>query len=367
MPSASCRRKRERCRARGREKACSSVQLASRPGTGHRYTRRSDFALGAGCCRIRASGFKSYGWTFALVNDGTFSPDRTENPHQTLGLTIVPCGPVLGAEVVGLRIGNPVETDTATVLRALLFRYKVLFLRDLDLTYAQHLALGRVWGELEGHPVINHVPGYPQILDIRGSEGRVENAADDRCFRRLDKWHADVTFRATPSMGAVLRARELPPMGGDTLWVDTAAAYQGLADETKAKIKGRSATHDLLFDFNDRVGRRHRATMAAEFPPQHHSVVRMHPETGACSLFVNASFTSRIDGLSDAQSAALLRELLDQFKVPEYQIRFRWTPNAVVIWDNRATQHYPVADYWPATRRMERVTIAGVGRDHVED
>jgi alpha-ketoglutarate-dependent taurine dioxygenase len=272
-------------------------------------------------------------------------------------LIVEPCGPVLGAEVRGLKVGDTVEN--AAELRALLNRHKVLFFRDLDLSHKQHLALGRVFGPLEGHPVIAHVPGYPEILDIRGAEGRVEDAEGDRRFRTLDKWHADVTFRVRPSFGAVLRARELPPIGGDTLWCDAAAAYQGLSDEVKARIEGRTATHDLLFDFGDRIAPERREAMAAQFPPQHHPIVRTHPETSERVLFVNASFTSRIDDMEEGEGAALLRHLLDQFKTPEYQVRFRWTPNAVVIWDNRATQHYPVADYWPAKRRMERVTIAG--------
>jgi alpha-ketoglutarate-dependent taurine dioxygenase len=278
---------------------------------------------------------------------------------RALGWRVDPCGPVLGAEIAGLRIDTPVAPRAAAVLRALLLRHKVLFFRDLDLSHEQHLALARVWGELEGHPVIKHVAGYPEILDIRGAEGRVEDDAGDRRFRALDKWHADVTFRAAPSMGAVLRARELPAIGGDTLWADAAAAYDGLSDEVKARIEGRTATHDLLFDFGDRIAPERRAAMAAEFPPQHHPIVRTHPDTGQRVLFVNASFTSRIDDMNEGEGAALLVHLLDRFKVPEYQVRFRWTPNAVAIWDNRATQHYPVADYWPARRRMERVTIRG--------
>ncbi|WP_375392025.1 TauD/TfdA dioxygenase family protein [uncultured Sphingomonas sp.] len=276
-----------------------------------------------------------------------------------LGLTVAPCGPVLGAEVAGLIVRDPVDADVAAVLRALLLRHKVLFFRDLDLSHAQHLALGRVWGALEGHPVIAHVPGHPEILDIRGSDGRVDDAGGHRRFQTLDKWHADVTFRAAPSLGAVLRARELPAIGGDTLWADAAAAYDGLSDAVKARIEGRTATHDLLFDFGDRIAPERRAAMAAEFPPQHHPIVRTHPETGERVLFVNASFTSRLDDLDETEGAALLAHLLDRFKTPEYQVRFRWSPNAVAIWDNRATQHYPVADYWPARRRMERVTIAG--------
>ena len=278
---------------------------------------------------------------------------------KALGLEVIPCGPVLGAEVAGFQASDPVAADVAAALRSILLRYKVLFFRDLDLTHEQHLALGRVWGALEGHPVISHVPGFPEILDIRGSEGRVEDSKSDRRFRRLDKWHTDVTFREIPSMGAILRARVLPSIGGDTLWADATAAYEGLPDETKARIAGLTATHDLLFDFGDRISPERRAAIAAKFPPQHHPVVRMHPETGAPTLFVNASFTKCIDGLSDAESSILLRDLLDQFKVPEYQLRFKWTNNAIAVWDNRATQHYPVADYWPSIRRMERVTIAG--------
>ncbi len=274
-------------------------------------------------------------------------------------LRVEPLGPVLGAEVVAVRVAGGVDAETAAALRALLLRHKVLFLRDLDLSHEDHLALGRVFGPLEGHPVIAHVPGHPEILDIRGSDGRVEDEAGDRHFRALDKWHSDVTFRAAPSLGAVLRARELPASGGDTLWADAGAAYEGLTDAVKQRIEGRTATHDLLHDFGDRIAPQRRATMAAEFPPQHHPIVRTHPETGERVLFVNASFTSRIDDMDEAEGAALLAHLLDRFKVPEYQVRFRWTPNAVAIWDNRATQHYPVADYWPARRRMERVTIAG--------
>jgi alpha-ketoglutarate-dependent taurine dioxygenase len=275
------------------------------------------------------------------------------------GLQVEPCGPVLGAEVAGLQLQDGPDRTQAAALRRLLLRFKVLFLRDLDLSHEQHLALGRVLGPLEGHPVIAHVPGYPEILDIRGSEGRVEDAAGDRRFRRLDKWHADVTFRARPSLGAVLRARELPPQGGDTLWVDAGAAYEGLSEAVKARIEGRTATHDLLFDFGERITPERREALAVEFPPQSHPIVRRHPETGQRVLFVNASFTRAIDGLDEAEGSALLIHLLDQFKTPEYQVRFRWSPNAVAIWDNRCTQHYPVADYWPARRRMERVTIVG--------
>lgn len=128
------------------------------------------------------------------------------------------------------------------------------------------------------------------------------DADGDRRFRTVDKWHSDVTFRAKPSFGAALRARELPLIGGDTLWCDATAAYEGPSDEAKALIEGRTATHDLLYDFGDRIAPERREAMAAEFPPQHHPVVRTHPDTVERMLFVNASFTSRIDGM-DGQKA----------------------------------------------------------------
>lgn len=117
-------------------------------------------------------------------------------------------------------------------------------------------------------------------------------------------------------MGAALRARDLPEIGGDTLRADAAAAYEELSNEVKAQIAERTATHDLVFEFDDRIDPARRAAMAAEFPPQHHPIVRIHPETGAPVLFVNASFTSRIDDMAEAEIAALLAHLLDRFKVP---------------------------------------------------
>ncbi len=179
-----------------------------------------------------------------------------------------------------MQVDDTVDPEIAGALRALLIRNKELFLRDLDLTCEQHLALGRVFGPLEGHPVIAHVPDYPEIPDIRGAEGRVADADNNRRYRAVAKWHSDVTFRAGPSFGAVLRARELPAIGGDTLWCDAAAAYEELSDEVTAPIDGRTAARDLLHDFSDHIAPERSAPMAAEFPPQHHPIVPMHLESG---------------------------------------------------------------------------------------
>lgn len=178
-------------------------------------------------------------------------------------------------------------------------------------------------------------------------------------FMAFNKWHTDVTFRERPSIASVLRARLIPPVGGDTIWADARAAYAGLPETVKERIDTLDAEHDVLKSFGPRVSDEKRAQIARDLPPVRHPVVRRHPETGEKILYVNYTFTTRILGVPDGESADLLRLLTDRIKVPEYHVRFRWTPNAIGIWDNRSTQHYAVGDYWPADRTMERVTIAG--------
>ena len=143
------------------------------------------------------------------------------------------------------------------------------------------------------------------------------------------------------------------------MWADTAAAYAGLPQPVKDRIEGLEAEHDIVRSFGGRVTEEKRAQLARDFPPVRHPVVRSHPETGEKILYVNYTFTSRIIGLPEEESDSLLRLLFDRIKVPEYQVRFRWTPNAIGIWDNRSTQHYAVGDYWPEYRLLERVTVSG--------
>jgi taurine dioxygenase len=283
----------------------------------------------------------------------------TRGIDGTARLEISPASPVLGAEIRGLDLDRPLSPATVAALRAALLRYKVLFFRDQDISHQAHIALGRHFGELEGHPVLPHVPGHPQILHIEGVDGIQWTDETIGDGRNLDKWHADVTFRQKPSMGGILRARVLPPLGGDTLFADTAAAWRDLPDEVKLRIDGLRAEHDILQNFGGRVSDETREELRRTTPPVLHPVVRTHPETGEKTLYVNRAFTSCIEGLDQDESRELLSYLTDRMKQPEYHVRFRWSPNAVVFWDNRATQHYAVLDYWPHRRVVERVTIVG--------
>jgi taurine dioxygenase len=269
-------------------------------------------------------------------------------------LTILPLTPTIGAEIEGVDLTRPLSEATVSALRRALLDWKVLFFRDQEIDTGQHLAFARRFGELEVHPFAPQKPGYPEVLAI---------THDEKSRGRENTWHSDVTWRLEPSLGSILRALEVPPVGGDTLFADMYAAYEGLTDEVKARIEGALAVHDFE---NFRRGMRKRGVSEAEieafdklYPTVEHPVVRTHPETGRKALYVNAAFTRYIVGMEKGESDALLAHLYAQAAIPEYQCRFRWEKNSIAFWDNRASQHYAASDYFPAVRRMERVTVIG--------
>jgi taurine dioxygenase len=286
-------------------------------------------------------------------------PKDARDIYAAAGLTLTPAGPVLGAEIGGIDLGRPLKPQAVAAIRTALLQYKVLFFRDQDISHDAHVAFGRYFGELEGHPVLPTVPGQPMILHIEGVDGIQWTEKSIPAGRASDKWHTDVTFRETPSMGGILRARTLPPLGGDTIFADTVAIWRDLPDRVKDRIEGLQAEHDILQSFGGRVSDEKREELRRTTPPVSHPVVRTHPETGEKALYVNRTFTSRILDIDEGESAELLRYLTNRVKQPEYQVRFRWSPNAIVFWDNRPTQHYAVLDYWPHHRVVERVTVVG--------
>ena len=269
-------------------------------------------------------------------------------------LALAPLTPTIGVEVSGLDLRKPVDDATLKDLRQALLDWKVLFFRDQDLTTEQHLDFARRFGELEVHPFAPSKPGYPEVLAI---------THDDKSKGRENVWHSDVTWREIPSLGSILRALEVPPVGGDTLFSDMYAAYDGLSEAVKARIDGKLAVHDFAH-FRRALVKQGKTPEEVEafnraYPMMEHPVVRTHPETGRKAIYVNAAFTQHIVGLDKDESDALLAHLYAQAAIPEYQCRFRWSPNAIAFWDNRSSQHYAASDYFPAVRRMERVTIIG--------
>lgn len=283
---------------------------------------------------------------------------------KVAGLTFTPAGPLLGAEVSGLDLRQPLTSEAVAAIRDGLARHKVLFFREQDISHEDHIRFGRYFGELEGHPVTTTVAGHPEILHIEAADGLKLTEEILPLVRAGNKWHTDVTFRERPSFAGILRARKLPPAGGDTIFADTSAVYADLPQDVKDRLDGLSAEHDILQSFGYRVSEEKREQLRRDYPPQVHPVVRTHPVTGDKHLFVNHVFTTRIVGLSDEESRKLLTYLTDRVKQPEYQVRFHWSPNAIVFWDNTATQHYAVLDYWPNERIVERVTVVGTDKPH---
>jgi taurine dioxygenase len=260
-----------------------------------------------------------------------------------------PLSPTIGAELTGVDLLTLDDATFAEIHRALL-EWKVLFFRDTGLDAEAHAALGSRWGELEYHPFLTNRADQP--ITVRFEK-------NDATAGYENVWHSDVSWREVPSLGSLLRAVEVPPTGGDTLWADMGAAYDCLAPEVKAQIDGLQAVHDWIDTFGAGMTDAERDALRADFPPSIHPVVRTHPETGRKTLYVNAIFTTEIVGLDPDEGDRLLELLCRQADFPEYQCRWRWRAGDLAIWDNRATQHYATSDYFPQRRVMERITVIG--------
>jgi taurine dioxygenase len=262
-----------------------------------------------------------------------------DRPYERF--TLAPMGPLIGAEVSGIDLRAPLADDVFAELDRALVEWKVLVLRDQHLTVAQQEALAARWGPLWDAALLpaGTAPARP------GRVGGWQNY-----------WHADDTFRAVPGMGTVLRITDAP-LGGDTLFADMAAAYDNLDTEVQRTIDDLRAVHDCGdyagVMYPDRVDEARRGV-----PPVEHPVVRRHPVTGRPTIFVNAAWTRGIVGLDPAEGDRLLLLLTAQATVPEYQCRVRWRDDTVVVWDNRAVQHYAASDY-QAPRPMVRATMVG--------
>ncbi|MEM0954899.1 MAG: TauD/TfdA family dioxygenase [Pseudomonadota bacterium] len=257
--------------------------------------------------------------------------------------------PIIGAEISSVDLENLSAEQVEEIGRARL-AFRVLFFRGQDISAEAHLHFARRFGELEEHPFIPSASGEPEIVRFekdKQAQG-VENV-----------WHSDVSWREVPSLGSVLRAHEIPEVGGDTLFSDMVAAYECLDEETRELIADKTAVHDFTQSFGFLLSPEELAERQKEFPAVEHPVVRTCPETGEKSLYVNRPFTSHILGMEPEQSTALIDKLCRQADVPEFQCRFRWEPNSIAFWDNRLVQHYAANDYWPRRRVMDRVTIIG--------
>lgn len=265
-------------------------------------------------------------------------------------ISIHPLSPTVGAEIGGFKMSGDLPGEQIAEIRQALLDWKVIFFRDQDGSVAEHVAFGRRFGELEIHPFTPNREDFPEVVIIHH---------DEKSKYGQNNWHSDVTWRQEPSLGSILRGKIIPDVGGDTLFADMYAAYEGLSDKTKERIANATAEHSFVFAFGRGMDAERKAAMLEKYPPAHHPVVRTHPETGRKALYVNSAFVTHILEMQKQESDALLYELYMQARTPEYQCRFRWRTNSVAFWDNRAVQHYASFDYPGKVRRVERVTVAG--------
>ena len=263
--------------------------------------------------------------------------------------------PALGAVIEGFDLAQDHDDAVIAAIRRALDENLVLFFEHQRFTPEQQRDFAKRFGELYVHPLYPGQAGLSEIMILEYDASRRGHN---------DEWHSDVSYIQTPPQASLLYAELLPELGGDTLWANTYLAYEALSEPLKSLAGQLSAVHDFSKAFGPerfaQYGIADRASKTYEDnPPVVHPVVRTNPETGRKALFVNEHFTTRIAGVSEHESRVLLDLFLTHLKQPEFQVRWTWTPNAVAFWDNRWTQHYALADYYPAHRRMRRATILG--------
>ena len=269
-----------------------------------------------------------------------------------MSLTAAPLTPTLGATITGIDLSAPSDADIDAVLGAIL-EHQVLFFPDQHLEPPAQLAFARRLGAIDVAPFGPKHPDHPEMTVLDQDEPKGQGA---------DAWHTDNTYVPCPPSFTVLQSVLLPELGGDTCFADMYSAYDALSPSLRTLLDGLTATHDLTMTLTRAIADGNAdvdlAAMQAAWPPVHHPVVRTHPDTGRRALFVNGNFTTRIDGLSEAESRALLPMLLDHVSSPALQCRHRWSAGTLTMWDNRCVQHYAVPDY-TSRRVMHRLTIAG--------
>src|SRR6218665_2375591 len=287
--------------------------------------------------------------------------DAVLAPRVQPALDIRPLDAPLGAEVFGLDLSRPLPDDDFRRLQRAHLDPHVRVFRELDITRAQQIAFSRRFGPLQIHVLRQfQLGGHPEILlisNIIGADGKPEGLGDAGHY-----WHSDLSYKETPSLGSMLHAQELPDEGGDTLFANQHLAWERLPQALKDAVAGRQAEHSYLAKYEELRARnpfRPALTQAQldEVQPVLQPIVRTHPETGRKALFVSEHFTTRIAGLPDDESRALLDELFSFSTRPEFIYRHAWAAQDMVFWDNRSVMHLAAGCPAHLRRKLYRTTI----------
>ena len=279
--------------------------------------------------------------------------------YQTM--EVRPIAGALGAEIYGADLRDRDDSPVWGELRQAFLEHHVIAVRGQSLSPEDLMRVGGKFGEPAFYPFAKGMEGFPYIHEVIKREGETENFGND--------WHTDTMYTERPPRATLLYAVETPPRGGDTLYVNTAAAYDALSDGMKRTLDSLKAVHSANAQYGvDGGSEASRNNAARSMKPATsedakaevvHPVVRTHPETGKRALYVNIGFTTGFDGWTKEESRALLRWLYEHCAKPEFTCRFVWTKNAVAFWDNRCAQHYALNDYHGFRREMHRVTVEG--------
>ena len=260
--------------------------------------------------------------------------------------------PALGAEITGIDLADGLSPETYREVRAALLEFQVLFFKEQsEMSPETQVQVGKMFGELHMHPAAPPMPGCPEVFVIHAhKDSKVANG---------EFWHSDVSCDREPPLGTILQLHVLPEIGGDTLFANMYAAYDALSEPMKHMLSGLTAQHESEHVYRGRYSDRGVDDYGKVYPESAHPVIRRHPETGRKAIYVNRTFTTRINELPEAESNALLSFLFDHCEQIDFQIRFRWALNDVAFWDNRCVMHRAIWDYWPHERKGRRVTIKG--------
>lgn len=271
-----------------------------------------------------------------------------------MSVRVEPVTANVGATISCVDLREPLAPEDRDAILAALLEHGVLFFRDQDITPDQQVAFAEQFGEISLAPMAPGASPRPEVMVLDQVSPKGEGA---------DNWHSDNTFMSEPPLGSILKAVQLPPVGGDTCFASAVAAYEALSDSMRRFVDGLRAVHDItkpmtrairagIFDAGKLP------ELQKQWPPVEHPVVRTHPVTGARALYVNGNSTTHIVGLSERENDLVLPFLNDQVRSPEFQCRFEWDTNSIAFWDNRIVQHYAVPDY-TERRIMHRVTLVG--------
>jgi len=280
-----------------------------------------------------------------------------KSEYKTIKVT--PVSPAIGAQISGVDIAAGIDKEQFTEIRQAYIDYGVIFFRDQSITPDQHIEFARRWGEINVNRFFQPLKTHPMIAEVRKEADQKVNIGG--------AWHTDHSYDQIPAMGSVLYAREVPTLGGDTLFSSMYAACEALSETMKKTLLGLRAEHSSRHvfgefaiddrDIDDPGGRFCNATAATQDAV--HPVIIRHPLSGRPALYVNGDFTVKFEGWTKDESQPLLSFLYQHLQKNEFTCRFRWQKGSMAIWDNRATQHYAMNDYQGELRLMHRITIEG--------